>query len=67
MSEVSRPKRIFAKSTISAVVFISVIYTLVNVSYVSLPALFCPKLELDFFAVLRRLGESSAWWEHRYG
>lgn len=34
MSEVSRPKRIFAKSTIAALIIITVLYVLVNVAYV---------------------------------
>ena len=43
MSEVSRPKRIFAKSTIAALVIIAVLYVLVNVAYVRLTSLLEPK------------------------
>lgn len=34
MSEISKPKKNFAKSTIGALVFIAIIYMLVNVAYV---------------------------------
>ena len=34
MSEVSRPKKIFAKSTIAALIIIAILYVLVNVAYV---------------------------------
>ena len=34
MSEISQPKKIFAKSTMTAVILIAILYILVNVSYV---------------------------------
>ena len=35
LSEVSRPRKIFAKSTIAAMVLVSILFILVNVAYVS--------------------------------
>ena len=39
MSEVSRPKKNFAKSTIAALIIIAIMYVLVNVAYVRLASL----------------------------
>ena len=43
MSEVARPKRIFAKSTIAALIVIAILYVLVNVAYVRLTSLLLSK------------------------
>ena len=56
MSEVSRPKKIFAKSTITALVLIAILYILVNVSYVFLAPTDQFPSDANVLAALRSLG-----------
>ena len=67
LSEVSRPKKIFAKSTIAAMSLVGILFTLVNIAYVCRAFPSCMMVLMLTCEALRCLGRPKARTQTRHG